>query len=239
MHEGHRKRLCARLEDEGNLLYDHEVLEILLFNACPRVNTNPIAHSLLERFQTLPAVLSADVEELKAVPGVGEQTAYFLKTVGLCYKRMGNAQDVAHLNNFAECKTFVSLRFRGKREEFIEIYLTDKNGKVNGVLSFTSSDRNMVKFAPDELVAKIAAAKPYGIIAAHNHLNGSSQPSENDEIFTAQLQLICSMNNVRLLDHIIYASDENIFSYNYSSRLDAIRREYSLGNINKWTTNSN
>lgn len=239
MHEGHRKRLCARLEDDETSIYDHEILEILLFNACPRVNTNPAAHALIERFGSLKEVLEASLDELKSVPGVGDQTARYLRVIGLCYKRMENSEDAAVLNCFADCKVFVSKRFRKKKEEFMEIYMMEKNGKVSGILSYTSSDRNMVSVSSDVLVAEIASAKPYGVIAAHNHLNGSSLPSSNDEAFTAQLQLICNMNNVQLLDHIVYASDEDIFSYNYSGRIERIRNEYSLTNIGKWITHSN
>ena len=41
MHEGHRRRMYAKLKNDDGL-HDHEVLEILLFNAFPRVNTNPV-----------------------------------------------------------------------------------------------------------------------------------------------------------------------------------------------------
>ena len=51
----------------GENLYDHEILEILLYSACPRVNTNPIAHNLLDRFCSLSEIFKADIEELKRV----------------------------------------------------------------------------------------------------------------------------------------------------------------------------
>ena len=69
----------AKLEN-GEYLYEHEILEILLYNACPRVNTNPIAHALLERFCSLSEILKADVKELVTVEGVGESVADFLRS---------------------------------------------------------------------------------------------------------------------------------------------------------------
>ena len=80
MHEGHRRRLYEKLKSGGNL-YEHELLEMLLFNAYPRKNTNPLAHELLNRFPSISAVLNADYEELIAVPGVGEQVALYLLCV--------------------------------------------------------------------------------------------------------------------------------------------------------------
>ena len=56
MHEGHRRRLYEKLKN-GDNLFEHEILEMLLFNSYPRKNTNPIAHDLLSRFPGIGAVL--------------------------------------------------------------------------------------------------------------------------------------------------------------------------------------
>ena len=58
-HAGHRQRLYERLNSDG-FLHDHELLEMLLFNAFPRKNTNPIAHALLDAFGSLKGVLEAE-----------------------------------------------------------------------------------------------------------------------------------------------------------------------------------
>ena len=82
MHEGHRERLKEKLITSPNSLQPHEVLEILLFYAIPRKNTNEIAHQLLNMFDgSLKKVFSADMEILKSIKGVGENTAHFLKTM--------------------------------------------------------------------------------------------------------------------------------------------------------------
>ena len=61
-----------RLLHEGmDSLQDHEVLEILLFFAIPRQDTNELAHRLLLRFHTLSGVFDAPFEELRRVEGVG------------------------------------------------------------------------------------------------------------------------------------------------------------------------
>ena len=59
---------------------DHEALELLLYYAIPRQDTNPIAHRLMERYGSLTAVLSAPAEDLKKVEGIGESAAVLLKS---------------------------------------------------------------------------------------------------------------------------------------------------------------
>ncbi len=72
MHEGHRDRVKKRFRQEGlDHFSDIQALELLLFYGIPRVDTNPIAHALLDRFGSLSQVLEASPEELMKVPGVG------------------------------------------------------------------------------------------------------------------------------------------------------------------------
>ena len=76
MHEGHRDRVKRRFRQEGlDSFSDIQALELLLFYVIPRVDTNPIAHALLDHFGSLSQVLEASPEELMKVPGVGENAA--------------------------------------------------------------------------------------------------------------------------------------------------------------------
>ena len=56
IHKGHRQRLKDRFLKEGlENFSDVHVLELLLFYAIPRKDTNPIAHRLLATFGSLAA----------------------------------------------------------------------------------------------------------------------------------------------------------------------------------------
>jgi len=82
LHKNHRERLRKRYETSGlDDFEDHMILELLLFDAIPRVDTNPIGHRLLDRFGTLDGVFSASEEELCEVKGIGKASARMLKNV--------------------------------------------------------------------------------------------------------------------------------------------------------------
>lgn len=87
IHEGHRKRLRERFlaADEtytvdGNFS-EHELLELLLFYAQQRVNTNDTAHLLLRQFGSIRGVLEAPSASLIKVKGVGPSTAILIRLV--------------------------------------------------------------------------------------------------------------------------------------------------------------
>ena len=72
IHEGHRARMRTKLMESGERVFaDHELLEVLLYYAIPRRDTNELAHRLLEQFGSLQGVLSASAQELACVKGVG------------------------------------------------------------------------------------------------------------------------------------------------------------------------
>lgn len=82
LHAGHRSRMRRRFLCNGlDGFADHEVLELLLFYAVPRQDVNPMAHALLNKFGSLPAVLDASVEDLCTVYGVGPKIAGFLNLI--------------------------------------------------------------------------------------------------------------------------------------------------------------
>ena len=85
LHDGHRARKKEQFRRQGlDGFADHEVLELLLYYAIPRKDTNELAHRLLQKFGSLQNVFSAPLEELAKVDGVGESAALFLTRCRRC-----------------------------------------------------------------------------------------------------------------------------------------------------------
>lgn len=229
MHEGHRRRLWQKL-NSGDNLFEHELLEILLFNAYPRKNVNPVAHALLERFPSIAEVLAADLEELKSVEGVGENVALYLKCIGRVLERKNDCDSFAIVGNTAQLIAFAKARLGGRTSEHAELYFVDKACGVKRIAAFTCGDPRRVELKPEEVVKLISVCRPYGVYLAHNHTDCPAEPSAADDDLTKKVQLICSLNNVRLLDHVIVAPD-GVYSYFMTNRLDEIAEQFSAANI--------
>ena len=231
MHEGHRQRMLERLESAEGSLQEHELLEILLFNAIPRKNTNELAHRLLSTFGSLRAVLGAEMAELKAVPGVGESTAAYLRIIGIFYARAQLKEpELPSAFSFAAFRPFLIERFEGAREEYVELYSLDGKDCVKNVRRFSSEKSFQASIDPKEISRFLVEAKPAAMVAVHNHITGPATPSREDDDFTAQLEILCSMHNVSLRDHII-CSPEGVYSYFLSGKLNELSARYSIGNV--------
>ena len=88
IHDGHRQRMKKRFLEHGLDNFDDvNVLELLLFYAQPRQDTNELAHALMERFGSLSAVLESSPSELKSVSGIGDNAVGLLHLIPAISRR--------------------------------------------------------------------------------------------------------------------------------------------------------
>ncbi len=77
--QDHRERLRERfLQGGSQAMPDYELLEMLLFRSIPRCDVKPVARRLLDTFGYFNRVLSAPIERLLEVRGIGEAVVFDL-----------------------------------------------------------------------------------------------------------------------------------------------------------------
>jgi DNA repair protein RadC len=63
---------------------------------------------------------------------------------------------------------------------------------------------------PREIVKQALAVNAAAVIFAHNHPSGVAQPSQADELLTANLKEALALVEVKVLDHFIVAGHQAI-----------------------------
>ncbi len=206
IHHGHRDRLKQRFLNEGLDSFDpHQVLELLLFYALPRQDTNPLAHKLLDMFGSLPAVLEAPVEQLCRVNGISEHTATLLKLCNDLNRRCDQERNraVTTFKSLSEIGPFIKSRFQGIKQELVlELCLNNRCDILNIVpLSNGTVNRAFVDLR--EVVQIALAQQATVVVLAHNHPFGDPDPSSDDIVTTRQIGAALEQMGIRLLDHVI------------------------------------
>lgn len=132
LHDGHRQRKRERFLKQGaDGLADHEVLELLLYYAIPRRDTNELAHRLIQHFGTLDAVFQAPPEALMQVSGIGENAAVLLNLVPAaqrCARRSVSAERI--LNSVERCGAYFMDLLDGQRRELLYQVCLDGKGNI-------------------------------------------------------------------------------------------------------------
>jgi DNA repair protein RadC len=210
LHDGHRQRKKQRFLQHGlDSFADHEVLELLLFYAIPRRDTNETAHRLLEHFGTLKAVLMASVEELQKVEGVGESAAAFLHLLqAVGYRALRTAGDDTILNSVDSAGAYFQKLLRGERREVLYQVCLDAKGKVLSHKRLSSGTVSMAPVNVREVVENALYTDASGVLLAHNHPSGIALPSEDDRQITMQIRQALGTMGIELVDHIIVADND-------------------------------
>jgi len=213
LHKNHRAKMRQRFLDEGlEGFQKHNILELLLFYAIPRVDTNEIAHRLLNAYHgNLSEVLGADVKSLMKIEGVGESAAILLSMMPQVFRvyREELMRRKGVIGREA-VEQYTANRFTGLPVEKVMIACLGSQWDLlgdefvsTGSVNFSSVDRRAII----EVCLRYNAT---AAVIAHNHPRGTAIPSKDDINTTIEVRRALDVIGVRLVDHIIVAGEDYI-----------------------------
>lgn len=213
IHDGHRKRLRERFVREGLDNFDEiNVLELLLFYCIPRIDTNDLAHGLLDKFGSLANVLDASAEELAKVKGIGENAAIFLSLLSAVsrYYQVQKAQCGGPVNSAEGFSSVLLPNFSGRRNEMVYLLCLDAKYKMICCRLIGEGNVNSAGISVRKIVEVALAVNASAVVLAHNHPSGLALPSAADVKTTIQVGKALQAVDVALLDHLVVADFDSI-----------------------------
>ena len=213
VHDGHRDRLRKSFLEHGlQSMHDINALELLLFYAIPRRDTNEIAHHLLDRFGTLDGVFSASAEELCEVDGIGENAAALIMLIPEIMKksRLSKSREIKQIRSSDDAGEYLLPYFMNEKEEVVYLLCLDAKRAVICCTEMGRGVVNTVDASIRRIVEKALKVRACSVIISHNHPNGLAIPSREDDMFTSALFNALETVGIRLEDHIIVADEDYI-----------------------------
>ena len=209
-----RERWWARYEAFGpDPFLDEEFLALCLSQFLRR-NPLPVGRALLERFQSLPGVFDAPVEDLAQVPGMTVRAARFLhlvKQAGSRYLKarlpgkdaLQHAGDVlAYVRHHLACLPYEVLQL---------IHLNAKN-QVIAVETLAKGTIDQTVVYPRLVVQAALKQNAASLVFVHNHPSGNATPSRQDRELTQALVAACEAVDIKVHDHLVIGQ-EGWFSF--------------------------
>ncbi len=203
---GHRARLRKRLMSGGDdALADHEVIEYLLMVARPRIDTKPIARSLIQRFGSLAGVLNADPQALALHPNMGETSAAALRIVALAARRLAKTvvREQPVLSNWQALLDYLHIDMAHLNVERVRVlYLNTQNMLIlDHLVGDGTLDESPIYTR--EVVKKGLDVGAAAMILVHNHPSGSPKPSRADIQVTQKIMEAARLMGMTVHDHIV------------------------------------
>ncbi len=205
LHDGHRQRMRERfLKSGGSGFQQHELLEMLLYYAIPRINTNDIAHRLLDRFGSISGIFAADHNALCSVKGITEHTAVLLKLLPALYAVDMDAHTTQiTLDSYEKVCGYFRKLYQYERNEVIRLACLDEMLRLRSCHILERGNTNSVSVSL-RAVAEIAILENCNtVMIAHNHPDGAAVASAEDIAATRHLYQGLQGLSIRLIDHVV------------------------------------
>ena len=208
-HAGHRSRLRETFQQNGiEGMADHQVLELLLTYALPRVDVNPLAHRLLDRFGSLTEVLSARPDQLQQIRGIGESAAVFLSLLGEVDRRMllqrfsGEGKRPVLDTPLVLGGYMLALSLHDRYETLRLVCLNSRYERIyESVIS--SGSLTEVLADPRPILETALVHKACFIALSHNHPSGDVTPSREDEAAARRIEEAAAAVGIGIADQFI------------------------------------
>ncbi|NDR56966.1 RadC family protein [Aliiruegeria sabulilitoris] len=209
---GHRERLRQRFLSGGHAaMPEYELLELLLFNAIPRIDVKPLAKRLLAAFGDLNGVIAAPEARLMEVEGATPKVFYQLRLAEAFAHRMARAKVMQRpvLSSWDAlmeyCKTVMAHR---DTEQFRVLFLDRKNNLVADEAQ-AEGTVDHVPVYPREIVKRALELNASALILVHNHPSGDPSPSNEDVVMTDRISEACQAVGITIHDHVVIGKEED------------------------------
>lgn len=218
IHDGHRSRMREKMLKYPESLTDHELLECLLYCALPRIDTNPIAHGLLDTFGSVNGVLSASIPELSSVAGIGTSAAILIKTVGAVAARSKSGPQSPILRTAKDIAKHVYGLAHGKPNEMFYLFCLDMQLRLLHTELINEGSISSVNINARKLAQVALRYNASAVVIAHTHPTGVPEPSVSDIESTRFISGLFEPLEISLLDHVI-VSGGHFFSFSHNELL--------------------
>lgn len=204
-----RERL---LQQGAAALSDAELLAIFLRTGTARESAIDMARGLIERFGSLPALLSAPAPQVMGYHGIGAaKYAHLMAAVELGRRQLeAQLRQGEALNQPALVKQYLLRQLGHERREVFAVLFLDSQLRLLAFERLFLGSVTSCRVHLREILSRALTHHAVQLIISHNHPDAPPQPSEADRHMTRQLQEAASLLDIQLIDHVIIGENRAV-----------------------------
>ncbi|NUU67662.1 DNA repair protein RadC [Enterobacteriaceae bacterium BIT-l23] len=196
----------------ASALTDVELLAIFLRTGWPGMHVLVLSNRLLRHFRSLRRLLTAELDDFKAIGGIGVAKYAQLRAIAELARRYHASQmeEEKPLLNPEMVRHFLQGQLADEEREIFMVLFMDNRNRVISHGRLFSGTLSHVEVHPREIVREALKHNAAAVILAHNHPSGKAEPSRADRLLTENIVRSCNLMEIRVLDHLVIGRGESI-----------------------------
>ncbi len=188
-------------------LSDTELLAILIGTGTKGSNVITLSRNLIEKYGSLRSILRSGINEISSEKGMGLKKTIKLKAAFELGKRAIVEEPLSNIldSPLTVWKLLLPETANLETEEFRVLAVNNKN-RLLGKSLVSRGTINETLVHPREVFRDAVREGAAGIIVAHNHPSGNTDPSKQDIETTRRLMDAGKLMGIPLIDHIIISN---------------------------------
>lgn len=200
--------ISSRMRDQGpQNLSTPELLSVVLALGRPGKEEACLgkAQKILRAPGGLLELRRSRVTDLTFQPGIGESRGNAICAAIELGNRIASAERPAaeSIHSPRDADAILRPRIAHLDREVFCVILLDTKNKVIAVLTIAIGTLSTATVHPREIFKPAIKASAAGVILAHNHPSGATNPSQEDKNFTRRLQDAGETIGIEVIDHLI------------------------------------
>lgn len=204
-------------------LSDSELLALILKTGTKEENVMELSLNILNKIEKIENLKEINYEGLLKIKGIGKAKAIELLAVTELSKRLYFKKEERKIKLSTPKIIFETNKYlfdNLKQEHFYCLYLNTKKELIERKLLFMGTLNKSIVH-PREIFKEAYKLSASSIVCIHNHPSGDPTPSSDDIMLTNSLIKIGNINQIPVIDHIIF-SENSYFSFYESSKNNII-----------------
>ena len=193
-------------------LTDVELLALFLRTGLRGTDVLTLAKEMLQHFDSLYGLLSADYMEFSHVQGIGVAKYAQLKGIAELARRYYNVRVIEEraLLSPEMTREFLQSQLAEEEREIFLVIFMDAQHRVIKHSKLFSGTLSHVEVHPREIVREAIKMNASAVIVAHNHPSGCAEPSKADKLITERVVKCCQFMDIRVIDHLVIGRGEYV-----------------------------
>jgi DNA repair protein RadC len=206
-----RERL---LKQGPRVLSNTELIAVMLCTGQTGHNVFEMARTLVDRFGSMRAILTATAKDFVGLHGIGPaKIAQLLAVIEMVRRALSEELEARSLLDSPQAvDDYLRLTIGGLPHEVFYCLYLDARHRLIRAEELTSGSLTQMAVYPREIVRRALLLNAAGLIVAHNHPSGAAKPSAADRHLTRILCEALALIDVRLLDHVVVGS-KDVYSF--------------------------